>query len=474
MRRGIGLALVGMLAVALALSLNPAEASNFISSVHDDRLTVTLTYPAEVKRGTCFQVRVEAFAHEPLSKLNLTVRLELRSGATVIGLLSAPVVTLWSGSPGPVVNTHVGACVATSHPTGVIVSKVEFEYLHSGSEFNLTNLFQMAFVRDRTYEELAALLGSATSEVDSLRNALNEAMRTIGSLTEEVRRLRSELERSRAEVAALQREKSELENRLNALNALYEGLRREYESLRMNHERLLRDHAALQNAEASLRRSYEELVKAHRDLQGDFATLQEAYAKLREEHSTLRALHEDLRTRHERLGAAYEESVRTAGSLRGALEEKARQVDVLTAMLEGALRERAIFSNIVIGQALGLGGLGALYLLERRRVKRGASGQASATGNGAATPLPPENGNGNGDSESLIQRVISGRRITIPKPIAERLGIKVGDLVELSLANGHVSVRPISQAPQLKQQPEAADQQQRQSSGHQPEGAKGK
>lgn len=456
----------------MALSLDSVQASNFISSVHDDRLTVTLTYPAEVKRGSCFQVRVEAFAHEPLSKLNLTVRLELRSGETVIVLLSAPVVTLWSGSPGPVVNTHVGACVTTSHPIGVIVARLYFEYLHSGTEFNLTNLFQMSFVRDQTYEELAALLSSAASEVNSLRNALNEAMRTIGSLTEEVRRLRSELERSRTEVAALLREKSELESRLHSLNALYERLRRDYESLQSSHERLLREHAALQSAEASLRRSYEELVKAHRDLQRDFASLQEAYARLREEHSTLRALHEDLRARHERLSAAYEESVRTAGSLRGALEEKARQVEVLTAMLDGALRERAIFSNIVIGQALGLGGLGALYLLERRRrAGRGATGQTSTASNGASGPPSPENGNG--DSESLVQRVISGRRITIPKSIAERLGIKVGDLVELSLANGHVSIKPISQATQTKQQPETSEQQ-RQSSDRQPEGTKSK
>lgn len=442
----------------MVISAHPGHATTFISSVHDERLTVTLTYPAEVKRGTCFQVRLEAFAHSPLSRLNVTVRLELRSGASVFPLYSAPVVSMWSGPSGTVTNTLVGGCITTSHPTGVVVAKVYFEYIHSGNEFNLSNLFQMSFVRDQTYEELATLYGSASSEIGNLRSALNEALRTIGSLTEEVRRLRSEVERQRSEILALQRERSELENRLNALNALYAQLRRDYDTLQSNYERLVREHASLQTVELNLRRSYEGLVRAHEQLLEEFA-------RLKEEMATLKALHEDLKSRHNALSVAHDESVRTVGTLRGALEERGRQIEVLNAMLDNALRERTIFSNVVIGQALGLGGLGALYLLERRRSRRSPGSTPRERQNHDSPPSSTERTNGDDENGSaLVQRVISGRRITIPKPIAERLGVRVGDLVEVLMADGYLSVKPLTRPADDRLPPEPAEPSRRSSS----------
>jgi len=162
-----------------------------------------------------------------------------------------------------------------------------------------------------------------------------------------------------------------------------------------------------------------------------------------------------------KLDSAHQEAVKQIGSLTGALEERGRQMDALMAMLDNALRERNVFSNIVIAQALGLGGLGALYLIERRRFRRsgpsaapsvkvpeGGSGGPSA--NGANTPSlqsaqgaqsqtdlqSQENGNG-----GLIQKVISGRRITIPKKLAELLGVDVGDQVELGVIGDALMVR---------------------------------
>ncbi|MCS7094301.1 MAG: hypothetical protein NZ988_00620 [Thaumarchaeota archaeon] len=458
MKGSLPIAVIGLLIVVLAFSVDTVYASTFISSVHDDRLTVTLTYPAEVKRGTCFQVRVEVFAHEPLSHLNVTIKLELRSGATALTLLSSQVVNRWSGLPSTVTNTLVGACVTTSQPTGIIVARVYFEYLHSGDEFNLTNFFQMSFVRDQTYEELATLYGSASSEVGNLRSALNEALRTIGSLTEEIRRLRSEVERQRAEIIALQRERSELENRLNALSALYDRLRRAYEALESNHEKLIREHASLQTVESNLRKSYEELVRAHGALQTEFE-------KLREELTTLKALHDDLKSRHNTLSLAHEESVRTIGTLRGALEERGRQIEVLNAMLDNALRERMVFSNVVIGQALGLGGLGALYLMERRRTRKASGHQPREPLDHDSPPSPPVRTSGDEENTSAsVLRVISGRRITIPKSMAERLGVKVGDLVEVMMVDGHLSVKPFTQPADARLPPEPAEPSRRYSS----------
>jgi predicted nucleic acid-binding Zn-ribbon protein len=437
-----------------SLLLPAGNAITFNSLIDDGKLAVTINYPSEVKRGTCFNVRVEVNALTAMSDLNVTLVIELRSGPSVYVLFTGKVVDDWSGGPGPVTNSIVGACVTSSHPTGVIVLRTSIEYNIGSDRLTLDSSFLMGLARDTTYDELAALYSAAQNEISRLRSAVDD--------------LRREAERLRARISELMSEVSALNARLDALRERYERLQSDYASLLSRYQELQQSYAKLQDDYENLTRQHEalratnsELRKAYDALQKELEKLRAEYAELQKQHASLTALHEDLKRRYAQLDSAHQEAVRQIGSLTGALEERGRQMDALMAMLDNALRERNVFSNIVIAQALGLGGLGALYLIERRRFRRpgpsaapsvkvpeGGSGGPSATGanspslqsaQGAQSQTElqsQENGNG-----GLIQKVISGRRITIPKKLAELLGVDVGDQVELGVIGDALMVR---------------------------------
>jgi predicted nucleic acid-binding Zn-ribbon protein len=437
-----------------SLLLPAGNAITFNSLIDDGKLAVTINYPSEVKRGTCFNVRVEVNALTAMSDLNVTLVIELRSGPSVYVLFTGKVVDDWTGGPGPVTNSIVGACVTSSHPTGVIVLRTSIEYNIGSDRLTLVSSFLMGLARDTTYDELAALYSAAQNEISRLRSAVDD--------------LRREAERLRARISELTSEVSALNARLDALRERYERLQSDYASLLSRYQELQQNYSKLQDDYENLTRQHEalratnsELRKAYDALQKELEKLRAEYAELQKQHASLTALHEDLKRRYAQLDSAHQEAVRQIGSLTGALEERGRQMDALMAMLDNALRERNVFSNIVIAQALGLGGLGALYLIERRRFRRpsppaapsvkvpeGGSGGPSATeanspslqsaqGAQSQTELQSqENGNG-----GLIQKVISGRRITIPKKLAELLGVDVGDQVELGVIGDALMVR---------------------------------
>ncbi len=441
------------LSLALALLLGSlllpsGSAITFNSLIDDGKLAVTLNYPSEVKRGTCFNVRVEVNALTTMNDLNVTLVIELRSGPSVYVLFSGKVVDDWSGGPGPVANSIVGACVTTSHPTGLIVLRTSIEYHIGASRLTLDSSFLMGYARDTTYNELAALYSAAQSEISRLRSVVEDLRR-------EAEMLRTRISELMSEISALGARYDALRERYASLQSDYANLLSRYQELQQSHERLQRDYEGLTRQLESLRASESELRKAYSALQEELERLRAEYAALQKQHASLTALHEDLKSRYEQLDSAHQEAVRQIGSLSGALEEKGRQMDAVMAMLDNALRERNVFSNIVIAQALGLGGLGALYLFERKRARRspspatpsvhvpeGGSGEppSSEVSSAPAQSELQSQENGNG---GMVQKVISGRRITIPKKVAELLGVDVGDQVELGVIGDALMVRKL-------------------------------
>ncbi len=431
-----------------ALLLPSGSAITFNSLIDDGKLAVTLNYPSEVKRGSCFNVRVEANALTAMSDLNVTLVVELRSGPSVYVLFSGKVVDDWSGGPGPVVNNIVGACVTTSHPAGLIVVRVSIEYHIGAARLTLESSFLMGYARDTTYDELAALYSAAQSEISRLRSVVEDMRREVAGLRARISELMSDLSAMGARYDALRERYDRLQSEYTELLSRYQELQQRYSKLQSDYEDLKRLHEALQATESELRKAYGALREELEKLRAD-------YAELQKQHASLTALHEDLKRRYEQLDSAHQEAVRQIGSLTGSLEERGKQMEALMAMLDNALRERNVFSNIVIAEALGLGGLGALYLFERRRLRRSetsASAPVRAPEGGSGGPseteavsapaqveqLAQENGNG-----GMVQKVISGRRITIPKKVAELLGVDVGDQVELGVIGDALMVRKL-------------------------------
>jgi peptidoglycan hydrolase CwlO-like protein len=439
-----------------SLLLPAGNAITFNSLIDDGKLAVTFNYPSEVKRGTCFNVRVEVNALTAMSDLNVTLVIELRSGPSVYVLFTGKVVDDWSGGPGPVTNSIVGACVTSSHPTGVIVLRTSTEYHLGPSKLTLDSSFLMGLARDTTYDELAALYSAAQNEISRLRSAVDDLRREAERLRARISELTSEVLTLNARLDALRERYERLQSDYASLLSRYQDLLSRYQELQQNYAKLQDDYENLTRQHEALRATHSELRKAYDALQKELEKLRAEYAELQKQHASLTALHEDLKRRYAQLDSAHQEAVRQIGSLTGALEERGRQMDSLMAMLDNALRERNVFSNIVIAQALGLGGLGALYLIERRRLRRpgpsaapsvkapegGSGGPSTTEANGAQSQVEQqsqENGNG-----SMVQKVISGRRITIPKKVAELLGVGVGDQVELDVIGDALMVRKSS------------------------------
>jgi len=278
-----------------SLLLPAGNAITFNSLIDDGKLAVTLNYPSEVKRGTCFNVRVEVNALTAMSDLNVTLVIELRSGPSVYVLFTGKVVDDWSGGPGPVTNSIVGACVTSSHPTGVIVLRTSIEYNIGSDRLTLVSSFLMGLARDTTYDELAALYSAAQNEISRLRSAVDD--------------LRREAERLRARISELMSEVSALNARLDALRERYERLQSDYASLLSRYQELQQSYAKLQDDYENLTRQHEalratnsELRKAYDALQKELETLRAEYAELQKQHASLTALHEDLKRRYAQAG----------------------------------------------------------------------------------------------------------------------------------------------------------------------------
>ncbi|HDD39769.1 MAG TPA: AbrB/MazE/SpoVT family DNA-binding domain-containing protein [Nitrososphaeria archaeon] len=50
-----------------------------------------------------------------------------------------------------------------------------------------------------------------------------------------------------------------------------------------------------------------------------------------------------------------------------------------------------------------------------------------------------------GNGEKRVQKVLSGRRVTIPSEVASELGLKEGDQVEVDYGNGAIIIKPVKE-----------------------------
>jgi AbrB family looped-hinge helix DNA binding protein len=135
--------------------------------------------------------------------------------------------------------------------------------------------------------------------------------------------------------------------------------------------------------------------------------------------------HEDLRARHDAL-------IAEAAQLRQKLADLEEDYSSLNRIYEATLGESSLTKNILFAQTAAVAaGLGIYAVLSRRLAKKPRSPEAAEEGNG----------------EKKIQKILSGRRITIPSDAAARLGIKEGDLVEIDYGNGSIIIRPVEKDP---------------------------
>jgi AbrB family looped-hinge helix DNA binding protein len=138
-------------------------------------------------------------------------------------------------------------------------------------------------------------------------------------------------------------------------------------------------------------------------------------------YEDLKAKHDDLRSRHDAL-------IAEAAQLRQKLADLEEDYSYLNRVYEATLGESSLTKNILFAQTAAVAaGLGIYAVLSRRLAKKPRSPEAAEEGNG----------------EKKTQKILSGRRVTIPSDAAARLGIKEGDLVEINYGNGSIVIRPV-------------------------------
>lgn len=455
-----------LIAVALVFSTAYAQAYNIV--VEDARIKVRLTYPPEVEIGSCFNLQIEVTALSAIDNLNLTLK--------VVYFYDSASQTLFNNilinnvdvpGPGVVLFRNIGLCIPA--PAAVdpwLEAKIKLDYITDSTPVEFTNTFYLSTVRRTSYERLSSMLAEANRELSRLRSEVDRLRSEVASLKTRLEDAAAREEALRAKIEELTRIREELEKRLSELQAIRAELEKQLADLSSRYDKLVTDNAALQERHRGLMDSYALLQKSYEELRRDYDAVSRDLA-------STTGLYNDLRSRHESLRTSYEDSVKTVGQLQGSLSELERQREVLEAMLAQTTGESGFFRSVAVGQGVGLialgGGMTAWLLLRRRG--RPASGQqpVAAQQPPPAPPTPPTQQSNpaptnqhqattstappaaqvqmmeaapESDNE-IVQKVISGRRVTIPSRLADRLGIGIGDHVKIGLLGDKIVLMPI-------------------------------
>lgn len=428
-RLAIGMAL----AVLLLTSLAPIWGQAYSAVLEDANLRVEVSYPPEVKAGTCFTVKFEAqaFADYTIDSIRLTLKLHREGGAETLYdqvLVSSEAVTSGWGF-----SKNIDICVPSPpYSDPFIEAKTSATYTLPAPETRtLFHEWYMTIVRRQTYEEIRA-------ELNAARDRVNRLERKINDLREEVEDLREYVEDLKASLSQLSETYGKLSSDYSALQENYSQLQDQYEDLEQEYKALSEEYRQALVEYERLRTLYEELSDNHSQLQSNYYSILDDYQSLSKEYSQLKGVYEDLSARYSELKTRHEDALTTIGQLRETvagleedLKKKQEELDVLSAMYNSAVNEGALTKNMLYAQSAAVAGIGAgifIVSLRRRRTLP------------PPPPPPPPN-----EENGKLQRVLSGRRVTLPKEAAEKLGIAVGGRVRVEVLEDSVKITPIKE-----------------------------
>lgn len=468
--------LLTTLLIAVSLSLPNAYATAYNIGVEDARIKVRLTYPPEVEIGSCFNLQIEVTALSALDDLYLHLKITYFYDSASQTLFNSVLInTVDVASPGVVLFRNIGLCIPS--PTAVdpwLEARLTLKYLIDTTPVEFTNTFYLSTVRRTSYERLSSMLADANRELSRLRSEVEKLRSEVVSLKTRLDEAASREDALKAKIEELTRIREELEKKVSELQAIKSDLEARLADLSRKYDKLLTEDAALQERHKSLMDSYALLQKSYEELRRDYDAVSRDLA-------STTSLYNDLASRHESLRASYESSVKTVGQLQGSLSELERQRDVLEAMLAQVTGESGFFRSVAVGQGVGLVALGggvAAWILLRRRGRQSPAQQpvaappppppAQPASTALSNPPPAQTATAppahqqqpeaqpEQDSE-VVQKVISGRRVTIPSRLADRLGIGIGDHVKIGLLGDKIVLMPIrANGASSQQSPEPA------------------
>ena len=339
------------LLLTLALFIPSIHAEAFTMSINDNSVKIELSYPTEVKPGTCFSIRVVVTALTAVSDLDVHLKVVYHAGASTRTLYDDYLVTSFTGGPGLVYSGVLTLCPPSTLGT-LVSAKIEANY----ADGSLFQEFYMASVRSKYYSELVSELNAAQSTISVLQSEVSSLRDTIDTLELEVNELRDEVSELNALVDRLELENEYLKHNLTSVEALNARLNMELSKVEGELSSVRRSYLNLSSEYAILQDRYSSLLKSEESLRHKYENLSADYNSLSKEYAMLTALYEELKKTHQDLQTKYEKALEKIGSLQESLKESEEGYKALSQQYAVASWERTVVIWVAIAQAAGIVG----------------------------------------------------------------------------------------------------------------------
>jgi len=416
--------IIGLILLVLLMMLSPVMAQGY--SLIENDVEMRFNYPSEIKMGTCITISFWMKAKNNLTDLSVRLTLTYHADSYTQVVYDKIIVSETSVTEGWTTSKSINVCIPREDaPDPHLQADLETSYKVNGSSKVLEHDWYMSIVRSETYEELEEELEEARSKIDNLKDEIDDLKAELDEKEEALESLQEEHDNLLSCYQQLQSKYEQLEESYQDLTNQYKELDQRYEDLRDKHQQTLLDLERLRAKYDLLSRDYGKLDENYRNLLKDY---ENTLADLK----TYRSMYQELKTRYGDLESRYHDALAEGASLRQRVADLESRYGDLSRTYQSLLGENILAKNVIFAQAAAVAAGVGIYLFVSRRFLGRAGGKPESA-----------NSNSNEGNSKRVQKILSGRRVTIPRDVAERLGLKEGDMVEIFFGDGHMIVKPI-------------------------------
>ncbi|MCF8884198.1 MAG: hypothetical protein L4877_00170 [Aigarchaeota archaeon] len=459
------LSLIPLIILSLLVVLvTPVSAEAYTTIMEDENIKISLYYPPEVKIESCytFTLKVEALKQLIVDELVLTIKL-YRDGITET-IYSQTILSGKTLSPSDVYSKNIEICIPSPRrPDPYLLAELAVTYTViidpsiTPDPIALYVKWYMSTVRRYTYNEVLLDLESAKKRIKTLEEK-------IDNLKSEISKLQDSLDSLSSSYSKLSSSYNSLVNSFNKLQADYEELKKKYGKLEEAYKDVSEEYRKLQIDYEKLRTLYEDLIEDNKQLQSLYNSLREDYQTLLKEYYQLQGVYNNVYERYVDLKSRHEENIELIGQLKSTIQnlkeevtEKENQLSELNLAYTSLTNENTMTKYILYAESAAIGGIAASLLVLNILRRRGKTVSPPPPIVPSPPPPPPVSEKVNSEMEvknstnGKIQKVLSGRRITLPKDVVEKFGIVEGGKVRIECTDEYIKVIPIKEEVQQNQ-----------------------
>jgi len=430
--------MMGLILIAFLMALTPVAAQGY--SLIEDDVEIKFNYPPEIKTGMCISISFWMKAKNDLTDLNVRLTLTYHADSYTQVIYDEVIVSETSVTEGWTTSKSINVCIPReAAPEPYLQADLEASYQVDGSPKVLDHDWYMSIVRSETYDELEDELEEAQAEIDDLRDEISYLKAKLDEKQDEIDYLKAKLDEKEKALEDLRKKHNDLLDRYRRLQSKYEQLEKSYQDLTNQYRELDQRYEDLRDKHQQALLDLERLRTKYDLLSRDYGKLDESYRNLLKDYEntladlkTYRSMYQELKIRYGDLEGKYHDALAEGARLRQRVTDlESRYVD-LSRTYQSLLGENILAKNVIFAQAAAVVAGVGIYVLVSKKVLGRSGGKSESA-----------NSNYNEGNLKRIQKILSGRRVTIPRDAAERLGLREGDMVEILLGDGHVIIKPV-------------------------------